>query len=545
MPRPLIRRLWAGALGLCVALSIAPPVAGQHFSDCFSTTTNATLLVPDDVSASLGSSGDGLGDGDEIALFTGDGQCVGVGTWQQANLAIAIAGANSQESTGYEDGQSLRFRIWDASAQVTYEPDASFASCPDGNPLCKSDGLYEADAFYALASLAADSDPPDDGGDPPAETVEVADITANQYPDVVDHTLDGDLATRWGARGLGASIEYELASEATLDQVGIAWYRGNQRQTHFEIALSTDGVNWTTVHDGSSSGSSLQLEPYSFSATAARHVRVTGFGNTQNTWISMTEIDIRGTASDGGDPPDDGGDPPAETIEVVDITANQYPDVVDHTLDGDLATRWGTSMQNDWIEYELSAESSLDQLGIAWYRGDKRQTHFEVALSTDGTTWTTVHDGSSSGATMGLEYYSFTSTPARHVRITGFGNTENTWTSITEVTFDEPDGGSSPAMKRVIDQPIEEVVKELALDPSYPNPFGVAATIEYALPEPAHVVLEVFDLLGRRVARLVDQERSAGRHRVRVDAGDWTSGTYLYRLRAGGETRTGRMTVVR
>jgi hypothetical protein len=202
-------------------------------------------------------------------------------------------------------------------------------------------------------------------------------------------------------------------------------------------------------------------------------------------------------------------------------------------------------MQSDWIEYELASEATLDQLGIAWYRGDKRQTHFEIALSTDGTTWTTVHDGSSSGSTMGLEYYSFAATPARHVRITGFGNTENTWMSITEVTFDEPNGGSSPAMKRAIDQPIEEVITELALDSNYPNPFGAATTIEYALPEPTHVVLEVFDILGRRIARLVDQERPAGRHRVRLDASDWTSGTYLYRLRAAGETRTGRMTVIR
>ena len=401
MSQHLLRSLMAGALGLCVALSIAPSAAGQHFSDCFSTTTNATLLVPEAVSASLGSSGDGLSSGDEIALLTGDGQCVGVGTWQQANLAIAIAGANSQESAGYEEGQSLRFRVWDASAQVTYEPDASFTSCQGGNPLCRSDGLYEADAFYALASLTADTDPPSDDTDPPAP-VEVVDVTANQYPDLVGQTLDDDLATRWGANGYGASIEYELASEATLDQ-----------------------------------------------------------------------------------------------------------------------------------------------LGIAWYRGDKRQTHFEIALSTDGTTWTTVHDGSSSGSTMGLEYYSFAATPARHIRITGFGNTENTWTSITEVTFDEPDGGSSPAMKRAIDQPIEEVITELALDSNYPNPFGAATTIEYALPEPTHVVLEVFDILGRRIARLVDQERPAGRHRVRVDASDWTSGTYLYRLRAAGETRTGRMTVIR
>jgi hypothetical protein len=73
---------------------------------------------------------------------------------------------------------------------------------------------------------------------------------------------------------------------------------------------------------------------------------------------------------------------------------------------------------------------------------------------------------------------------------------------------------------------------------NYPNPFNAGTVIEFALPVPTHAVLEVYDILGRRVATLLDADLAVGRHRV-----EWrgvnqagravASGVYLYRLRAG------------
>ncbi len=72
-----------------------------------------------------------------------------------------------------------------------------------------------------------------------------------------------------------------------------------------------------------------------------------------------------------------------------------------------------------------------------------------------------------------------------------------------------------------------------ALWGNYPNPFGQSTTIRYALPERSRVVLTVYDLLGRKVATLVDAERPAGVHTARWSAAGLPSGTYLYRLEAG------------
>ncbi len=96
---------------------------------------------------------------------------------------------------------------------------------------------------------------------------------------------------------------------------------------------------------------------------------------------------------------------------------------------------------------------------------------------------------------------------------------------------------------------VEEQAKQIVPDEvrltSYPNPTRGQATIEYTLPEAQEVTLEVYDVLGRRVATLENGRRQAGRHTLRLDGGSLPSGVYFGRLQAGDETRTQKITVVR
>jgi hypothetical protein len=92
---------------------------------------------------------------------------------------------------------------------------------------------------------------------------------------------------------------------------------------------------------------------------------------------------------------------------------------------------------------------------------------------------------------------------------------------------------------------LHTIPAEFALQKSYPNPTRQRATIEFALPEEADVTLEVYDVLGRRVAQLVDGRKRAGQHSIEFDATRLPSGTYFYRMRAGDFTETRRMVVVR
>jgi hypothetical protein len=71
---------------------------------------------------------------------------------------------------------------------------------------------------------------------------------------------------------------------------------------------------------------------------------------------------------------------------------------------------------------------------------------------------------------------------------------------------------------------------EYRLDAAYPNPFNPAATISFQLRQAAHVTLEAYNVIGQKVATVVDEKRDAGVYRVSWDAGRLASGTYILRM---------------
>lgn len=90
-----------------------------------------------------------------------------------------------------------------------------------------------------------------------------------------------------------------------------------------------------------------------------------------------------------------------------------------------------------------------------------------------------------------------------------------------------------------------EIPDVIALHQNYPNPFNPVTQIRYDLSSNSDVLLEVYDLLGRHIATLVDTHQSAGRHYAEFDAANIASGIYLYRLTAGQQTLTRLMSVVK
>ena len=95
----------------------------------------------------------------------------------------------------------------------------------------------------------------------------------------------------------------------------------------------------------------------------------------------------------------------------------------------------------------------------------------------------------------------------------------------------------------VDDEPVHELPGGVALLPGHPNPFNPQTTIPFTLDHAGHVRLEVFDVMGRRVATLIDETRPAGDHTVRWSADAFPSGTYLCRLTASGQSRTRMLTL--
>lgn len=95
------------------------------------------------------------------------------------------------------------------------------------------------------------------------------------------------------------------------------------------------------------------------------------------------------------------------------------------------------------------------------------------------------------------------------------------------------------------DRAAPELPARATLHPNYPNPFNPATLIPYSLPSGGQVRIEVYDVLGRRIAILVDAVRPAGRHELTFEAGNLPSGTYVVRLQAAGATDTRILTLTK
>jgi Secretion system C-terminal sorting domain len=88
-------------------------------------------------------------------------------------------------------------------------------------------------------------------------------------------------------------------------------------------------------------------------------------------------------------------------------------------------------------------------------------------------------------------------------------------------------------------------VESFELKQNYPNPFNPTTVIAYQLPQAAQVSLEVFDILGRKVATLVNEQKAAGNYAVPFNGVSLASGVYFYRLQAGNFVKTNKMMLIK
>lgn len=115
------------------------------------------------------------------------------------------------------------------------------------------------------------------------------------------------------------------------------------------------------------------------------------------------------------------------------------------------------------------------------------------------------------------------------------------------------DGGDNIQLKRKIyweneklSGIVNNIPKEFNLYQNFPNPFNPATVIKYDLPKDVKVIVKIYDLLGREVTTLVNNEfKNAGRYELNWNAGNYASGVYIYRIEAGDFVSTKKMILVK
>lgn len=108
------------------------------------------------------------------------------------------------------------------------------------------------------------------------------------------------------------------------------------------------------------------------------------------------------------------------------------------------------------------------------------------------------------------------------------GSTASSDTPHVGSTFNLDDLALSGTATGVAEQPAQPL--SYSLSQNFPNPFNPSTLISYRTAGAGPVRLTVYDILGREVARLVDEVQQQGTHEVRFDGGGLASGVYMYRL---------------
>ena len=121
-------------------------------------------------------------------------------------------------------------------------------------------------------------------------------------------------------------------------------------------------------------------------------------------------------------------------LTVVEATSSTHDgNGPNNLIDGDLSTRWSASGDNSYAVLDYGQVSEFDAVRIAFSKGNERASTFDILVSEDGNTWTTVLEGStSSGLINSIERFPFASVKARYIKYVGHGNTKNMWNSVTE-----------------------------------------------------------------------------------------------------------------
>lgn len=97
----------------------------------------------------------------------------------------------------------------------------------------------------------------------------------------------------------------------------------------------------------------------------------------------------------------------------------------------------------------------------------------------------------------------------------------------------------------LIQEAEETLPTDYSLANNYPNPFNPSTTITFTIPQQEKVELIVYDVLGRKVAELVNQTMEAGKYNIDFNASNLSSGTYIYKITAGSFTESKKMLLVK
>jgi len=205
-----------------------------------------------------------------------------------------------------------------------------------------------------------------------------------------------------------SSSQINLSWIASTDNVGVTGYDVYRNGTFLK------NVTGTSTTD-------IGLTP---STTYSYYVKAKDAANNESA-ASATASATTGTTT-----PVDAKIP----VPAANVTASTSDsNVPARAVDGSLSTRWSGEGDGAWIRFDLGSGKTVALVKIAFYDATNRTFTFDIQISENGTTWTTLQTGLQNTKNNNLQTFDVTDTTAGYVRLVGHGNTKNAWNSYTEV----------------------------------------------------------------------------------------------------------------
>ena len=541
--RVLISSLVALAGAVVVAPVVAPAAAaGQPFTyaqECITSVHNATVHLPANAAPTL-PSGAPLAAGDTVAVYTADGTCAGYGVWKEGEGAtLAAAGTDSIDASpdGYATGAALKFEVFDVSASRTVEVGAaaSFVPCDEVDVSVCRTGTYEKGTFHEVAEFESETavtrtltlaegwnfiSMPVQSPLPFGELLPAC-SSGYFYVPGEGYTAIGNDETL--PAGTGAVVQCAADTTSVTGQPA-------SPLVEVEEGWNLVGGTEDTVAAGAvvSTPSGILASAFFRLPPGEGYQPATELRPGEGYWVKTTAagtLDVSGEPVGLANASQGGGGRLTEASRLVLTDANGRSSTL-------------------WLKEGLSTEQRRRFERPPVPPGDVFDVRFAggyaaAAIDAAGPTEPRApgHRIQMQGGAFPVEVRLKTD-DARHRFTLSAGANE----------FSLSDEQSSVRIQQATDRfavAAAQVPRAFELGTVFPNPIRDRAQLTYAVPNEAEVSIAVYDLLGRRVARLVEGRKEAGVHRARLDAGRLASGRYFVQMQAEGVRKTRSLTVVR
>ncbi len=212
----------------------------------------------------------------------------------------------------------------------------------------------------------------------------------------------------------------------------------------------------------------------------------------------------------------------------------------------------GWSVGNDGVilKYIKDSDSAVLPVELSGFevnqKGNSIELNWQTATEVNNKGFEIERKFSSDWITIGFRIGNGTTTsPVKYIYKDDLNNISHSGNIIYRLK--QIDYNGTYKYSKEISVNFNSVPEEYSLLQNYPNPFNPTTVIKYSVKENTQVVLKVFDILGREVSTLINEEKQPGAYTVNFDAAaaGLSSGTYFYTIKAGNFVQTKKMLLLK